>query len=188
MFIISGFDKIISFGKSEMSRFSLKTGLPSDISQIIVLGAGIYEILASGLVLYGTFNKDAFLASIGSYMLILFTILATIIFYTMPLKYKPFLSNIKVSGYPNFQILNEYGQNIYKINNVLIQGVSLFNIIDNLEIKINDKVTLQSSLSEYNEFTLVKIGKSKDNKDILLVLQKSDNKFKSIVLSGLAIV
>lgn len=96
MFIISGFDKIISFGKSEMSRFSLKTGLPSDISQIIVLGAGIYEILASGLVLYGTFNKDAFLASIGSYMLILFTILATIIFYTMPLKYKPFLSNLSV--------------------------------------------------------------------------------------------
>lgn len=96
MFIISGFDKTGSLGTSEMSRFSIKTGLPSDISQIIVLAAGIYELVASGMVLYGTFNKDLKLASIGSYMLILFTILATLVFYTMPIKYKPFLSNLSV--------------------------------------------------------------------------------------------
>lgn len=96
MFIISGFDKTGSLGTSEMSRFSIKTGLPSDISQIIVLAAGIYELVASGMILYGTFNKDLKLASIGSYMLILFTILATLVFYTTPLKYKPFLSNLSV--------------------------------------------------------------------------------------------
>ena len=96
MFIISGFDKTLSLGTSEMSRFSIKTGLPSDISQIIVLAAGIYELLASGLVLYGTFNNDPMIASIGTYMLILFTLLSTLIFYTMPLKYKPFLSNLSV--------------------------------------------------------------------------------------------
>lgn len=96
MFIISGFDKTLSLGTSEMSRFSIKTGLPSDISQIIVLAAGIYELLASGLVLYGTFNNDPMIASIGTYMLILFTLLATLVFYTLPLKYKPFLSNLSV--------------------------------------------------------------------------------------------
>jgi hypothetical protein len=96
MFIISGFDKTISLGTSEMSRFSIKTGLPNDISQIIVLSAGIYELLASGMVLYGTFNNDAMIASIGTYMLILFTLFATFIFYTMPVKYKPFLSNLSV--------------------------------------------------------------------------------------------
>lgn len=96
MFIISGFDKTVSLGTSETSRFSIKTGLPNDISQIIVLSAGIYELLASGMVLYGTFNNDPTIASIGTYMLILFTLLATLIFYTMPLKYKPFLSNLSV--------------------------------------------------------------------------------------------
>lgn len=96
MFIISGVDKTTSLGTSEMSRFSIKTGLPSDISQIIVLGAGIYELLASLMVLYGTINNEPILASIGTYMLILFTILATLIFYTTPLKYKPFLSNLSV--------------------------------------------------------------------------------------------
>jgi len=96
MFIISGFDKTISLGTSEMSRFSIKTGLPNDISQIIVLSAGIYELLASGMVLYGTFNNDPMIASIGTYMLILFTLLATLIFYTTPVKYKPFLSNLSV--------------------------------------------------------------------------------------------
>ena len=96
MFIISGFDKTVSLGTSEMSRFSIKTGLPNDISQIIVLSAGICELLASGMVLYGTFNNDPMIASIGTYILILFTLLATLIFYTIPLKYKPFLSNLSV--------------------------------------------------------------------------------------------
>ena len=48
------------------------------------------------MVLYGTINNEPILASIGTYMLILFTILATLIFYTTPLKYKPFLSNLSV--------------------------------------------------------------------------------------------
>lgn len=96
MFIISGTNKTISLGTSEMSRFALKTGLSMEVSQMIVFAAGMYELIASMLILYGTFNKDSFIATIGSYMLILFTILATIIFYTMPFKYKPYLSNLSV--------------------------------------------------------------------------------------------
>ena len=96
MFIISGTNKVVSLGTSEMSRFVLKTGLSTDVSQMIVFAAGLYELIASILVLYGTFNKDSFIASIGGYMLILFTILATLIFYATPFKYKPFLSNLSV--------------------------------------------------------------------------------------------
>ena len=98
MFIISGFNKTISLGASEASRFANKTGLMSNIAQMIVLVAGLYELLASGMILYGTFAKDANIASIGGYMLILFTILATLIFYTFPFKYKPFLSNLSVAS------------------------------------------------------------------------------------------
>lgn len=96
MFVISGTNKTMSLGTSEMTRFALKTGLSMEVSQMIVFSAGLYELIASILVLYGTFNKDSFIASIGGYMLILFTILATLIFYTMPFKYKPFLSNLSV--------------------------------------------------------------------------------------------
>lgn len=97
MFIISGYNKTISLGESEAGRLASKTGLTSDISQMIVLAAGLYELLSSGLVLYGTFAKDANIALIGGYMLILFTILATLIFYTFPeFNYKPFLSNLSV--------------------------------------------------------------------------------------------
>ena len=98
MFIISGFNKTISLGTSEASRFANKTGLTSDISQMIVIVAGLYELLASGMILYGTFAKDANIASIGGYMLILFTLLATLIFYVFPFKYKPFLSNLSVAS------------------------------------------------------------------------------------------
>tara|TARA_B100001175_G_scaffold249209_1_gene216259 strand:+ start:72 stop:461 length:390 start_codon:yes stop_codon:yes gene_type:complete len=96
MFIISGYNKIVSFGTSEMTRFSLKTGLSLSLSQYIVLAAGIFELLASGLVLYGTFMSAPNIAIIGAYMLILFTILATIVFYAIPFRYKPFLSNLSV--------------------------------------------------------------------------------------------
>jgi hypothetical protein len=98
MFIISGVDKTISLGASEASRLAIKTGLTGDISQMIVLVAGLYELVSSGMILYGTFAKDANIASIGGYMLILFTLLATLIFYTFPFKYKPFLSNLSVAS------------------------------------------------------------------------------------------
>lgn len=96
MFIVSGYYKTVSLGTSEMTRFSIKTGLSLNWSQYIVLAAGIFELVASGLVLYGTFMSDPTIAVIGTYMLILFTFLATIIFYSNPLKYKPFLSNLSV--------------------------------------------------------------------------------------------
>ena len=96
MFIVSGFDKTITLGASEALRLSNKIGINVDISTLIVLAAGIYELVASGVLLYGTFTKNVNLVSIATYSLIIFTFLATAIFYMFPFKFKPFLSNISV--------------------------------------------------------------------------------------------
>ena len=97
MFVLSGISKVSSFGASESSR--LATKLPegiSEFSQIIVLLAGLFELISSFAVLYGSFYEKPDIAIYGIYGLILFTVLATLIFYTFPLKYKPALSNLSV--------------------------------------------------------------------------------------------
>tara|TARA_B100000085_G_scaffold181235_1_gene165458 strand:+ start:205 stop:594 length:390 start_codon:yes stop_codon:yes gene_type:complete len=96
MFIVSGGDKVISLGKSENVRLANKLTLNQDLATAIVLLAGIYELLASGMVLYGTLLNDKHIATIGTYMLIIFTLMATLIFYVFPFKYKPFMSNMSV--------------------------------------------------------------------------------------------
>ena len=97
MFIISGFNKVVSLGDSESLRFSNKTGINQDISKYIVLLAGLIELISCLLIIYGIFNSNISIAKYGIYSLILFTILATLIFYAFPIKYKPLLSNISVA-------------------------------------------------------------------------------------------
>ena len=109
MFIISGADKVLTLGARDTPRFIKRLPMiPTDLAQIIVFAAGLYELLASGMILYGAYFKDSNIASIGSYMLIFFTILATIIFYTFPVdglfkaghqKYA-FLSNLSLIAGP----------------------------------------------------------------------------------------
>ncbi len=96
MFIISGYNKISTLGASEAQRFSLKTGLNSDLSQIIVFLAGLIELLSCLAIIYGIHKDEVKITEYGLYSLILFTILATLIFYAFPLKYKPFLSNLSI--------------------------------------------------------------------------------------------
>lgn len=97
MFIISGFNKVVSLGDSESLRFSNKTGINQDISKYIVLLAGLIELISCLVIIYGIFNSNISIAKYGIYSLILFTILATLIFYAFPIKYKPLLSNISVA-------------------------------------------------------------------------------------------
>tara|TARA_B110000971_G_scaffold207274_1_gene231341 strand:+ start:4591 stop:4983 length:393 start_codon:yes stop_codon:yes gene_type:complete len=97
MFIISGVSKVSSFGSSESVR--LATKLPegiSEFSQIIVLLAGLFELISSFAIIYGSYYEKPDIAIYGIYGLMLFTTLATLIFYTFPLKYKPALSNLSV--------------------------------------------------------------------------------------------
>lgn len=95
MFIVSGFRKVVTLGKSEGKRFSEKlNNFNLSLSEKIVFLAGIWELISCVIILYGIwYFKNNFL-KLGSLMLIFFTILATLIFYVKPFKYLPFLSNL----------------------------------------------------------------------------------------------
>lgn len=95
MFVISGVTKVLSLGKSESKRLSKKLmNLNKNLSQMIVLMAGIWELVASTIILYGIWNFETNYLKFGSLMLVIFTIMATLIFYVFPFKYLPFLSNL----------------------------------------------------------------------------------------------
>lgn len=97
MFFISGATKVLSLGASESAR--LATKLPEGIaeySQMIVLLAGLFELISSLAVVYGSVYDNKDIATFGIYGLILFTVLATLIFYAFPFKYNPALSNLSV--------------------------------------------------------------------------------------------
>jgi len=97
MFIISGGNKVLNhqYSTSEAIRLSKKTGITLDSSKRLVLIAGIWELLMSGLIIYAIYYDKKYL-EVGVYGLMFFTFLVTFIFYTKPLKYKPFLSNLSV--------------------------------------------------------------------------------------------
>ena len=96
MFIVSGFNKIISGGSDEMIRLGKKIPMLKDYGQMVVLFAGAWELISAFIVIYGSYTDNKKLATYGTYSLILFTLLATTIFYTFPFKYKPALSNLSV--------------------------------------------------------------------------------------------
>jgi DoxX. len=101
MFIISGFDKVLSLGSNDAGRLVGRLPMLSismNVAQIIVFVAGIFELITSGMVLYGAYYKDNNIATIGTYLLIGFTILATLIFYTFPLN--TLMSNPRRQKYP----------------------------------------------------------------------------------------
>ncbi len=94
MFIISGISKITSFGANESKRLSKKINIPKNYSQSIVFLAGIWELISSIILLIGIWYFNKTLIHYGSLSLIMFTIIATFIFYTVPFKHLPFLSNL----------------------------------------------------------------------------------------------
>ncbi len=97
MFIISGGNKLLNYKSpaSEALRFSRKTGISMMNSENIVLLAGFWELISAGIIIYSIYYDKTYLKT-GVYSLMLFTLLATLIFYSMPFKYKPFLSNLSV--------------------------------------------------------------------------------------------
>jgi len=97
MFIVSGGNKLFN-GKNYMSesiRLSKKIDVSIDSSKKLVILAGLWELAMAGLIIYSIYYDKKYL-EIGVYGLMFFTLLATLIFYTRPLKYKPFLSNLSV--------------------------------------------------------------------------------------------
>lgn len=95
MFLISGFSKIFTLGKSESKRLSKKLNIDNqDISRIIVFLGGLWEIISCIILLYGIWTSNQQLIIIGSISLVIFTIAATFMFYVFPFKYLPILSNL----------------------------------------------------------------------------------------------
>lgn len=97
MFIVSGGNKLFNSKNSlsESIRLSKRIDVSIDSSKKLVILAGLWELAMAGLIIYSIYYDKKYL-EIGVYGLMFFTLLATIIFYTRPLKYKPFLSNLSV--------------------------------------------------------------------------------------------
>jgi len=96
MFVISGMTKVLTLGASEAIRFSDKTGFRKYAQHMVFL-AGIIELYGSFLILRGVWQDDKLSLNRvhrGSNVLIVFTVLATLIFYVKPFKYKPTLANM----------------------------------------------------------------------------------------------
>lgn len=98
MFVVSGVHKVLTHGVSEAERFAKKTGFKLATSSKIVLFAGIWELVGAALVLHGVWFAEGKRAlhhvRLGTTLLAIFTILATLIFYVRPFRYQPLLSNL----------------------------------------------------------------------------------------------
>ena len=97
MYLISGLMKVRSFGANESERFSKKSGVCMKNSQRLVFLAGVVEIYASALILRGVWSTNMSLQDVklGSSILAIFTVLATLIFYVLPgFRPYPVLSNL----------------------------------------------------------------------------------------------
>lgn len=96
MFVISGVMKVRSFGLNEADRFQKKTGVCKMNAPRYVFLAGVVELYASYLVLRGVWSEKKSLGDVklGCSILAVFTVLATLIFYTSPLKPYAMLSNL----------------------------------------------------------------------------------------------
>ena len=94
MFILSGISKIFTLGKSESSRLSKKLSINENFGQLIVFFAGVWEIISCIILLYGIWTFNQTLIYYGSLSLVIFTIIATLIFYVFPFKHLPVLFNL----------------------------------------------------------------------------------------------
>ena len=94
MFILSGISKVFTLGKSESSRLSKKLSINENLGQLIVFFAGVWEIISCIILLYGIWTFNQTLIYYGSLSLVIFTIIATLIFYVFPFKHLPVLSNL----------------------------------------------------------------------------------------------
>ena len=102
MFAVSGAVKISTLGNSEVPRFIGKLrgwgmDVPDSCSwcQAIIFGAGLWEVGALLLIAAGMYRGDVHLINAGADMLILFTVLATAIFYVGPnWSSMPFMANM----------------------------------------------------------------------------------------------
>lgn len=98
MFLVSGVLKVsepfigpFSKGVTDYGRMSSRLGISKSLDFAIVFIAGIVELVGAYFIL-----EDKKNVSLGISILMAFTAAATLVFYTFPLKFKQFLSNLSV--------------------------------------------------------------------------------------------
>lgn len=96
-FIVSGCSKLLRFNTtiSEGPRLSRAIGVSFANGERLVLLAGLFELVMAAMIIYGVYHEKRYLKP-GIYGLMAFTAIVTLVFYSNPFKYKPFLSNLSV--------------------------------------------------------------------------------------------
>lgn len=101
MFLLSGANKLLYTRTCRDAMMMEKVfGKRCTFNFVVLILAGVWELLAAGAVLYTTYVDEAAykLRQRALRSLALFTVLATLMFKTMPLKYLGFISNVSVTG------------------------------------------------------------------------------------------
>ncbi len=106
LFVYSGIHKIFDFNETTLSfHQKINNGIFGNvfkwnISQGLIIIAILILIFAPALMLYGVIYKHDLLLKIGSWLLIIFTALATIIYHpiTNPAEINNMLKNLSIIG------------------------------------------------------------------------------------------
>ena len=101
MFFLSGIDKVINFYKVS-NEFTAKTPvkIPIQLAYIAIIVAIIIELVAPILINLGLIKKNKRLVFYSTLSLIVFTVLATLLYHFPPTGYQyyPFMSNLTTIG------------------------------------------------------------------------------------------
>jgi len=101
MFFLSGIDKMINFYKIS-NEFTTKTPvkIPIQLAYMAIIMAIIIELVAPILINVGLIKKNKRLVFYSTLSLIVFTVLATLLYHFPPTGYQyyPFMSNLTTIG------------------------------------------------------------------------------------------
>jgi len=101
MFFLSGIDKMINFYKIS-NEFTKKTPvkIPIQLAYMAIIIAIIIELIAPILINVGLIKKNKRLVFYSTLSLIVFTVLATLLYHFPPAGYQyyPFMSNLTTIG------------------------------------------------------------------------------------------
>ena len=100
MFFLAGVDKILHFNKVVTGFINRVPSTPVWLASICITVAIIIEIVCPVMINYGFVNKNKDVYLIGCASLIVFTVLATLIYHFPPVgfRYYPFMSNLTTVG------------------------------------------------------------------------------------------
>ena len=101
MFFLSGIDKVINFNKiSNEFTTKIPIKIPIQIAYLAIIIAIIIEITSPILINVGLIKKNKRLVFYSTLSLIVFTILATLLYHFPPTGYHyyPFMSNLTTIG------------------------------------------------------------------------------------------